>query len=654
MLKTIRDNIKHLHWVLWIVIIAFVALEFTGAGPLSQLAGPDGDMAASVGDAEISYPEFERQFRMLEDRYRQMFGEQWSSDMAEQLNVGRQALEQLVNRRVLLMEAERLGLRVSDDEVRKAVLEIPVFQSEGRFIGSDRYRQTLRSNGYTPESFEAAVRDDLLTGKISQILAQNLYITDAEVEEAYRQQVERARIRYVQMPLARFSQEASATRAELETYLQENPQEFQLPEQREVAYLRIDNNMLRGQVEIADDELRAYYDDNADEFAREAQVQARHVLLRTGERSVEEARQEINAIRQRIEGGEDFAAVAREVSEDPGSAQRGGDLGMFGRGQMTPEFEEPAFAAAGDELVGPVESPFGVHLIQVTDRREAGAQPFEEARESIRFRLAEERLEGLAQERAAEVLASLDDGEAESVEAVAEAMRAQADGDTAIFFYEPPPFGRNDAVAGVGRAPGFIEAAFSLPKGELSGPVELPAGQAIILSEEVLLPRPAQLAEVEPQLRRAVETAKRRELVTEALNGARAQLRGGASLDEVAAELELEVTESEAFGADGSIPGLGSVPQLTRAALAMEEGEIGEPVSTPQGSVLYQVSERTTYDPAEFEAAKAQTRDGLLAQRAGLLQSSLIQQRREELGVNYSRRVVEQYNLAGAGTGEEG
>ena len=646
LIKAIRDNAKHFYWILALAGLSLFffdpALTQSVQGIFTAGAGGN-EVAASVGDADITYSDLERQYRNLEARYQQMFGEQWSSDMAEQLNIGAQALEQLVNREVLLLEAERLGLAVTDDEVRQAVLEIPAFQSEGRFIGADRYRQVLRANGYSPESFEDALRTDLLTQKITQVLGQTIYLADAEVEDAYRRQVERASIRYVQMPLARFSEEANASREELEAYLEENLAEFQLPEQREVSYLLVDRNMMRDRVEVPEEELRTYYDENLDEFSREAQVQARHILLRTGERTPEEASRELEAIRQRIEGGEDFAAVAQEVSEDPGSAQRGGDLGMFGRGQMVPEFEEAAFSAEGDELVGPVESPFGVHLLQVTDRREAGRQSFEEAREGISFRLAQERLASVAEEQAAELATRLAEGEVDAA-----ALRAEAEGDAAVFFYEPAPFGRGDAVAGIGRAPEFTEAAFSLPEGELSGPVEVPRGWAVILSEDVLMPRPAELAEVEPQVRRAVETERRRELVTQALNEARERLAQGATLDEVAADLELTVAESQPFGADGNIAGVGNLPGLARSALSMEEGEVGGPVETPQGALLYEVSERTTFDPQQFAAAEEQTRQGLLSQRAGLLQSSLIQQRREELGVTYSRSVVEQYDLAGA------
>lgn len=656
MLKTMRDNVKHLHWVLWIVIAAFIGIEFGVFGNLNNV-----DMAgnaATVGDAAVSMGEFEQAYRNLENRYREMLGDQWSTEMAEQLGVARQALDQAVNSKVIMMEAERLGLRVTDEEVREQILEFPVFrEADGSFVGPDVYDRILRQNGFTSDSFEAGVREDLLIQKMSQILQQNVFVSDAEVEEAYRRQVERARIRYIQMPPSRFTEQARASREELADYLASHPDEFRLPEQREAAYLLINRNLLRDQVEVPEAEVRAQYEADVESYRREEQVRARHILLRTGERSPEEARAELEAVRERIAGGEDFAAVAREVSEDPASAQRGGDLGFFSRGQMVPQFEEAAFDAAEGELVGPVETPFGLHLLQVTDRRAAGQQPFEEVRDQIRAELAEERTQGLAEQRADEIASELRsataDGAGES--AVPDAMRTMAQDDRALFFYEPGPFSPGDPVAGVGRSPAFSNAAFSLTAGQLSNPIEVPLGYAVIYVARELPPRTPELEEVEARVRQAVESERRAELAVESLRQAEAKLSAGASLDDVAAELDLSVQESEEFGAmSGSIPGLGRVPQVVEQAMSMQEGDVGGPVRVDSGAVLFQVSERTHFDPTEFAAAKEETRQQLLAQRSNLLRASLLQQRKQELGVNYSRQVIEQFNLDGSGGAGQG
>ncbi|HMB54828.1 MAG TPA: SurA N-terminal domain-containing protein [Thermoanaerobaculia bacterium] len=649
MLKALRDNVRHFHWVLWLVIAAFIAIAFVGIGV--PQSGELGGAAATVGDAKVTFRDVENSYRNLETRYRQMFGEQWSSEMADQFGIYRQAVEQVINQKVLLLEAERLGLAVSDEELREAILEVPAFQENGRFIGQERYLVMLQRAGYgTTDDFETQMRQDLLFQKVFQVIGQTVYLSEAEVEQAYRDQVEKASIRYLQVPSARFADQAQASEEELTTYLAENAEEYRLPEQREVAYLLVDRNLLRNQVEIDDAELQAAYDDSGDQFENEEQVQARHILLRSKEgTTAEELRGQLEAVRARIEGGEDFGALAQEVSEDPSNASRGGDLGFFGRGQMVGEFEQAAFNAEVGEVVGPIETQFGQHLIQVTGKRPAGKQPFEEVREQLRFQLAQERVGDLARDRVIALATEL--GNADGG-ASAEAMRAAAEADPSVFFYEPPPFGAGDAVAGLGRAPDFTEAAFELEAGDVSSPVEVPRGWAVMLGEQALPSREATLEDVEPQVRRAVETEKRQQAAVAALEEARQRLDSGTGLDEVAGELGLTVEQADDFSAaGGSIPGLGVAPQVARAAMDLDEGQFGGPFATPAGAVVFEVTSRQRFDRDQFESAKEQTRQQLTQQRAGVMQSALIQQRRDELGVEYSRQVLDQI---GIDAGEEG
>ncbi len=637
MLKALRDNLKYLSWVLWIIIAAFVAAIFFDFGRVTGVGAPK-DAAATVGGETITFAEYEQQYRSLERRYRDMFGDQFSSQLAQQLNLNRQAIEALINRKVLALEAHRLGLSVSDAEVRQAILDIPSFQQDGKFIGQARYAQLLQSNGYTTDRFEQELRDDLLLQKMQQIMAQNVYLSPSDVEEAYRHEVERAAIRYVQLPQTRFTAEAKAGREEMQAYLEAHPDQFRQPEQRKAAYLLVDTNRLRDAATVPEQELRSYYDQHTDEFSRPEQVRARHILLRTGgERSAEEARRELADLRGRIAGGEDFAAVARKVSEDPGSAAKGGDLGFFGRGQMVPQFEQAAFGAKVGELVGPVETPFGVHLLEVTDRREAGQRSFEEARDEIARKLAGEKSAEQARQRAADLAAQLRKGEGG-----VEAMRQLAEGDDAVSFAETQPFARQGIVPGVGRVPAFSDAAFALAEGAVSDPVQVPRGWAVLEVEESLPARQPELSEVEAHVRRAVEQEKRQQLARQRLEKASREMADGKTLEEVAAELGVDVQESGEFGADGPVAGLGSVPEVAQQALTMDEGAVGGPVATPQGAVLFQVSERKRFEPAELAAHRDEVRERLAAQRSNLLEAALIQQRRDELGVTFSRQVADQ------------
>lgn len=652
MLKVMRDNLKKLAWVLWAVIAVFILLvfvDFGGAGGPGMAGGRDA--AAWVGDEEISWNQFQRSHQALERQMREAYGDQYSTEVARQLQVPRRAIEELINNQILIEEARRIGIRVTDAELRETILSLPGFTDEqGRFVDADTYEQIAQANRYgTPARLEQAIREDLLRQKLLDVLRQTVHVTDAQIEQAYREDVERAAIRYLLLPRSRFADEARADRPALEAYYQEHREEFRLPEQRVIDYLLVDKGLLRARMEFSEEELRAYYEEHLDEFTQEEQVRARHILLRTGgERSVEEARAQLQDARRRIEGGEDFAAVARELSDDPGSAQQGGDLGFFGPGRMTPEFEEAAFAAGENELVGPVETPFGLHLIQVTDRREGGRTPFEEARTAVRSRLAAEGVDG----RAADLASELRGRVAEAApDAVVETMRQLAEENPAVRFETSEPFGEGGVVPGIGRSQELHQTVADLEPGELAeGTVTTPRGPMLVRLTEVRDPRVPPLDEVEAQVRRAVERERQDELARERLEEVRRRLEEGATLDEVAAELEVELVETEEFGKTGAIQDLGFAPEVKEAALAAEEGEIVGPLESGQGALLFEVTERKGFDPQELAARRDEIRERLVDERVNQLLASLIRERRRELGVRYSDTLLEQFDVGPAAT----
>ena len=647
MLKVLRDNIKNLAWVLWAVIAVFVLLVFVDFGPAVPGAPVGGNVAASLGSHEVTWRELQRHHQGLQDQMRSIYGDQWNDQLARQLQLERRALDQLFNNKILAAEARELGLTVTDEEVREEILRS--FQNpDGSFIGQETYERWTTAQYGSPGGFEELVREELLLEKLRQVLFQTVYVTDEAVEQAYREDVERAAIRYLLLPGDRFAEEARPDRASLERYYEEHQEEYRLPEQRSVDYVMVDQGLLRAQMEIAEEELRAYYDAHPEELTREEQVRARHILLRTDKRSVEEARAGIADARARIEGGEDFAAVAQEVSEDPSSAARGGDLGFFGRGRMVPAFEEAAFGAQPGELVGPVESDFGVHLLEVTERREGGRVPFEEARESVRSRLASERLEGEATERALEIRTRLADVPQDELRAEMEAL---AEEDPVLRFETTAPFGEADVIPGIGRSPELSGTAFSLEAGELAeSVVSAPRGPMVVRLAEVLPPRVPPLDEVEARVRQEVEQNRRQELAEARLQEIQGELAGGGMTFEAAAEaLGVDVVETPEFGSTETIQGLGFAPAVREAALAAEEGELVGPLRVPQGALLFEVTSRQGFDPEELARRRDEIRDRVAQEKVSQLLSSLIVERRRKAGGILPSPELEQQLAATAG-----
>jgi peptidyl-prolyl cis-trans isomerase D len=645
MLKVFRDNLKYLSWVLWLVIAVFILFVFQSFGGAKIGGSTASDAAATVGSYKVTYGDFERTYRQAEENLRRAYGQQFTPEMARQTGLPMQVLDSLVNDKIMLAEADRMGIRVADEEIRRYILGLPVFlDAEGGFVGEETYRQILRSNGLTIDDFEASVRQDLLNRRVESVLSQNLFVTDEEVEQAYRERVERAKIRFLQLPSERFAANVSLAPEEVEAFFDTRSEDYRIPEKRVVEYLLIDPGLLQESLEIPDEEIRAYYDQRPDEFTQDEQVQARHILLRVGaDRSAEEAESELTQVRQQVAAGADFAVLAGEISEDPGSKIRGGDLGFFGRGQMVPEFEQAAFSAQPGDLVGPIRSDFGYHLIQVLDRQEAGLLPFDDARERVRSQMLGDRSRTLAESKASELADRI---RAEGLSDPA-ALQALADGESGVTFHTSDPFGRDDNVPGIGRATAFSVTAFELETGNISDPVRVSRGWAVIALRDVQQPRVPELNEVRIEVEMALGTERQLELARERLVAAREALADEKTFEDLATELNLEIEESTLFGSGGPVGSLGQATAVAAAALELETGDLGGPLVHEASAVLFEVTERQRFDHNEFAAAKEQTRATVREQKLNLMLGSLLSQRREELNVRYDSQLLESLEPAG-------
>lgn len=639
MLKTFRDNLKYLSWALWLVIIAFVLVEFVGLGSLGPSGASSTETAATVGSKTVSFREFESAYRRMEEFYRQAYGEQFNADFAKQLGLHRQVLDTLVADRILLLEADRLGLEVTDTELRDEILSLPVFSAEGgRFIGEEDYDRILRQNGYTKSGFEASMRQEMLLDKVRGIVAGNYYISDTEVETEYRERTEQAKIRFFQAPYEAVAGEVTLDDAAVEAYFEENRESFEIPERRIAEYLLVDIERVRGALTLDPQEIRSYYESQREEFDQPEQVRARHILLQVNaDRDAATARRMLEEARQKIAAGEDFATLAEELSEDPGSKSRGGDLGFFGRGAMVEAFETAAFSTPVGELAGPVETDFGFHLIEVLERNEGGLQPLEAVEDRIRQRLLIERASAEAESKAEELSRELAASQQDFSE-----VAVTAD---SLTYQVTPAFGADENVPSIGRATPFAATAFELEAGEVSQPVRVSRGWAILRVTDVQEPAVPELESV----RAEVESRLRADTVREAALARLSEDRQ-IGLDALADQVDATIEETESFGAAGPVGSLGANREVARAALSAQTGELIGPIATDGGVVMAEVVERVEVDPLRFAEEKEATREELERQRAARLVASLIAKRRQELDVSFDPQLLANFEIDPAGS----
>lgn len=647
-LKWLRDQFKHLKIVLWAVVAVFVLLVFVDWGTGRQ-QGPTGDYAVKVGDRTVSEREFLDELRRTERQLRDLYGTQWDQ-IRGQLNLASQTANQFIERELELAEAHRLGLRVSEEELQEEILSYPAFQREGGgFVGPDLYRRILAANQMTPQLFEEKLTEDILARKLRTLVQEGVYVADEEVEERLRQTRELADFDAIQLRYERFLPEVSVPGEEVESYYQEHQEEFHREEQRVVRYLLVDTGRLRRLLPVEDAELEAYYQEHRGEFVEPEKIRARHILFRIAPDNPEaatEARLRADGVAAMARSGADFAELAAKHSDDPGSKEQGGDLGWFGRGRMVPEFEQAVFAAKPGDIVGPVESQFGLHVIKVEGYQPARERPLEEVRDQVRFRLLEGRAGAEAESRARALVKRLKAEKPEDDEG----WQQVADADEALTLNFTPPVAAGETVPGLGDDPALTEEVFAASTGEIHGPRAVSRGWMVWQLKDV---QPAGVPPFE-EVREQVAQKLAREHAVDAAVKAGEELarrwREGGDPEALAEEVGGTLALARDHRRSSPVPsGLGVLPALDRAVFAAADGEVVGPVElSDRGAVIARVERVVRLDPERAASERDLVRDQLMSEKANRLLRSVLNERRRDTVVAVNSELLARFAPQGS------
>ncbi len=628
MLKLMRDNLKNLKWILWFVVFVFVLLIFVdwGAGR-GQGRGMEG-VAAKVGGAVITEVQFLRELRSTEERYRQQYGEQWEQ-LRRQVDLASMTLQTMIDREILLRHARRMGFRVSDEELLQKIVSFPGLQREdGSFVGEELYARILRANQTTPEEFEASLRREMLLEKMENALSGSIVIPDAELEREYRRRNEKASFEVLFVGSNMAMDRVSASEAEARAYYDGHLDEFTHGEQRRLAYLLVDNLRLRRSLAVAEAQIVEYYTTHQDEFQVAEEVRARHILIRPpsdDDAGWQAAQAKVREVARRaVAPNADFAALAREYSEDEGSRPSGGDLGWFGRGRMVKEFEDAAFSLPVGGVSGPVKSQFGYHIIKVEERRPAGLQPLEEVRERVRERV----VDGLADAEGSRRAAAL----REKIEAAKlttdEQWRSLAD--DVVTSNVTPFFSPGEPIPGIGRDADLLAELERAKEGFVGGPRRTPRGWIVYRVTSVRKAGTSPFEEVKQEAEEGARREKAVALLRGELESRRANLLSAAfsTVAPLVGGVANTVTDHTRGAA---IPGVGVAETLEEAVFATPSGGVTPVVAIGnRGVAVAKVTAKTTVNREEFARDKETLRTSLVqAELQRLLASILAEEKRE-------------------------
>jgi peptidyl-prolyl cis-trans isomerase D len=636
MLDIVRRS-KGLTRVLLSLVVLGVSFTFVvtifavwGGGVTDGVQGAP-DWIAMVDGERIPSAEFQQRRATMERNLReQLTGQQLDEETLGAL-VDQQALGSMLSLFLAQREADRAGLRVVPGEVSETIVNMPLFQRDGRFVGLKTYRDFLRVQGLDLAAFEEQLARELAADKIRLALFSIANVDDTELERRYRGEVERFDVDYVFLADADYAPKGQPGDADLRRWYGEHPDDYMTEETRNASFVLFDREARATAMQIPEEELRQTYESlRASRYTHGEQRRASHILFRLDPAASPDEEDEkeaaANDLLAALRSGSDFAEMARQHSEDSGSAPSGGDLGYFERGSMVPEFEEAAFSSPVGEISDVVKTGFGFHIIKTTDNRPAGSRTFEEVREEIRRDLAVQRAQEEIRQAADAFTTSLA-LQASSFQATAAEMGHSVE--------QTGLFSRRQPAGRLGRLPLAEDAIFSLDAGASSAPVTVPQGIAVFLLEEIREPQPEEFESVKEAVAEDVTQSQSRERArnaAERIRGRSGDLKSRISGGDLEARSLAAVTRSQ------SMPPLTDVAK--EGAFAAPLGSVIGPFDTAGGLLVLEVTRRSPSTPAEEALERDALRQRILDEEEVVIYQSLMARLQKTSSIELNRGLL--------------
>jgi peptidyl-prolyl cis-trans isomerase D len=549
MLMAIRDRVMGV--VGWLLLGAlFIAFAFFGLN--SYFTSNSKTYAADVNGVEITIPEYQRAYQQTRSRMQRLMGETYNPAMIDEEAIKKSALQELIREQLVLQEADEDGYTVSKQLVAAQINSVAAFKGDDGKFSVEKYRQILQQQGMAPAEFEWRLSRELKVNQVINGIAQTAGAPRQDMEKIYRLQTQQRRFSYLELPVKQFVPGVTISDSDIEQYYTEHSGDFMTPERVKIQYVELKADELQVSGEPDDEALHALYEEHSDRYVTPEQRRARHILVSlppdAGADAEQKARAKAESLLARLDKGESFEKLAKESSDDPGSASHGGDLGYFSRGMMTPEFETAAFALEKGGRSGIVKSSFGFHIIEVTDIKPQQARPFDEVRnELVKDYQAQERRDLFSEK--AEVLANKSFEQPDTLQGTADALGLEIKTSDWLTREGGPGIGQNEAV---------VNAAFReevLDTGNNSEPIELGDNYLVvlrILDHEAAEVQP--LANVKDKVAAELRDAKARELTTARGDALLKELRSGTSLADIASARKLEIKTTGLIGRNADDP----------------------------------------------------------------------------------------------------
>lgn len=589
-------------FVLGAIVVVFV---FWGVGSFrSQKA----NRVALVNGEAITVEEYRETYNNIIEQLRQQFGNNLNDGLIEMLQVEKQAVDQLIDQRLIMREAKRLNFSVTDTELSDSIQKVKAFQSAGIF-DNNLYKRVLSRNRLTPEEFEVLQRKSMLLERVKAFVEDGVKVSDAEAQEWYNWKNTAVNIDFVLFKTDRY-QNISVTDSDIKSYFEKNKTSYKTEPKVKVRYIKFNSKAYESQVKITEEEVAAYFDEHSQEFKKPKTVEARHILFAVEQDAdpqvVETAKQKAQKVWDMARGGKDFAELAKQYSEGP-ARDAGGYLGTFKKEDMIKPFADRAFAMKAGEISEPVRTQFGWHLIKVEKVNEASVPSLSAARPEIAKKLTAERTKTMAYDDAESAYGlTFEENDLAKV-AIAQNLTIQT---TDLFTNQGPQ-------KEIKEKSKFASVAFALSEMEISDVQDFGDGYYIIQLLEKISESIPEFSAVAEKVKTDLIKLKQKEKAGQEADGLLTALKGGKSLKDETNHYGLQVNSTGFFKRNEQIPTIGYEPDIISTAfmLSAENKFPDKAVESTNGYYVIVYKEKKEPDPAGFEKEKEQIMNNLLGQK---------------------------------------
>jgi peptidyl-prolyl cis-trans isomerase D len=604
-------------WVIKILLGAIVIVFiFWGVGSFRSQRG--GRVALVNGD-QITLDEYREAYNNLIEQLRRRFGGNLDEDMLKQLQVKRQALNQLIDNKLLVQEAKRLKFRVSKKELADAILNITAFQRAGIF-DSRLYRDVLDRLKMTPEAFEEAQKNAMLIDKLRTLITSSAKISDQEALEWFNWINASVNIDYVVFSPSRYK-DIHPSDEEIKTFFENHKENYKTDAMIKVRYLNFNPDTFRSKVVLSDEEIREYYDENLETFKIPKTVEARHILLRVNQdadpETVKKTKDRALRILKLAKEGKDFAELAKQYSEGP-TRDKGGYLGKFKKEAMVKPFADVAFSMKAGEISEPVRTQFGWHIIKVEKVNEASVTSFDDAKKDIQKKLTDDMAKSLA----------YDEAEAVSDEAIDGKDLINAAKERHMKILTTDFFSSKGPIKGINNPSEFASVAFNLLDKEISNVQEFENGYYILQLVDKIQPKIPEFDKVKEKVTLDLIKEKQDEKAKADSETLLAALKSGETIQAESKKYNLTPKTTGFFKRNGSIPEIGFEREIAEAAFRLtDKNQFPENViKGSKGYYVIQFKNKKISDPENFAKEKEEIKKKLLAQKKSSIFDALLAQ----------------------------